>query len=126
MFKKWERMARAKLGLVVMITSLLALTVVACGPASTPTQAPANEGSDKTITPNAQNSNTPTNIESEEPVLSDNLKRDCQFTPSLGNAGLVVGEIAVNFTLKDIHAREFSLSQLLAEKPVLMIFGSFT
>jgi hypothetical protein len=84
----------------------LALLIVACGPASTPTRAPAIE-------------------ETEEPVLSNNLKRDCQFTP-FNNADLVVGEIAVNFTLKDIHASEFSLSQLLAEKPVLMIFGSFT
>ena len=70
-----------------------------------------------------------TNIELEEPALSDTLKRNCRFTQGsedFEQAGLPVGETAVNFTLYDIDGREFRLSRLLAEKPVLMIFGSFT
>jgi len=42
------------------------------------------------------------------------------------NVGLVVGETAVDFTLQDIHGNIFSLSRLLSEKPVVMVFGSFT
>ena len=104
-------MVGAKLGLVVTITSLLAFLIVACGPASTPTRAPAIE-------------------EPEEPVLSTALKRDCRLNQSsfgnFSNAGLGIGEMAVNFTLSDIHGNEFRLSRLLAEKPVMMVFGSFT
>ena len=40
--------------------------------------------------------------------------------------GLEQGGKAVDFTLKDIHGNTFVLSQLLASKPVVMIFGSFT
>jgi len=40
--------------------------------------------------------------------------------------GLEQGGKAVNFELKDIHGNTFVLSQLLASKPVVMIFGSFT
>ncbi|MFC2022844.1 hypothetical protein ACFLTL_01630 [Chloroflexota bacterium] len=40
--------------------------------------------------------------------------------------GLPVGSQAVNFTLKDVKDNEMSLSRLLDEKPVLLIFGSFT
>ena len=65
----------------------------------------------------------------EEPALSDDLKRNCQFEQvgeDFDDAGLPVGETAVNFTLKDIHDTEFRLSRLLAEKPVVMVLGSFT
>jgi hypothetical protein len=34
--------------------------------------------------------------------------------------------MAVDFTLKDTYGSEYSLSALLAEKPVVMVFGSFT
>lgn len=40
--------------------------------------------------------------------------------------GLEEGGKAVNFKLKDIHGSEFVLSRLLAKKPVVMVFGSFT
>lgn len=40
--------------------------------------------------------------------------------------GLRVGDIAVDFTLKDIHGTEYTLSHLLAEKPVALVVGSFT
>ena len=65
-----------------------------------------------------------------EPILSDALITGCKPArrPSGGFAtvGLRVGEKAVDFKLKDVHGNEFVLSRLLAEKPVVMIFGSFT
>jgi hypothetical protein len=36
------------------------------------------------------------------------------------------GELAVEFTLKDLTGTERTLSSLLGEKPVLMVFGSYT
>ncbi len=70
-----------------------------------------------------------TDIKLGEPVLLDTLRRNCQITQGsdkFENIGLLIGDTAVNFTLKDIHGSEFRLSQLLAEKPVMMVFGSFT
>ncbi len=64
-----------------------------------------------------------------QPVLSNVLIRDCQRTaPSGGfeNVGLAVGETAIDFTLKDVDGNTVSLASLLGEKPVVMIFGSFT
>ena len=62
-------------------------------------------------------------------VLSDALTSNCERNATSGgfqNAGLAVGEIAVEFTLKDIQGNAFTLSELLSEKPVVMVFGSFT
>ena len=39
---------------------------------------------------------------------------------------MVPGELAIDFTVKDTQGREFTLSKLLADKPVVMTFGSFT
>ena len=39
---------------------------------------------------------------------------------------LRVGEIAPDFTLKDLKGMEITLSQLLADKPVVIEFGSYT
>jgi hypothetical protein len=36
------------------------------------------------------------------------------------------GELAVEFSLRDVNGVEYTLSELLSEKPVYMIFGSFT
>ncbi len=73
----------------------------------------------------------PDNTASDEPVLSTELRRNGEMMTSggkdgFGEAGLRIGETAVNFTLRGIGGREFRLSRLLAEKPVLMVFGSFT
>ena len=63
----------------------------------------------------------------KELVLSDTLIRNCKEGDFANeNVGLPVGEKAINFSLKDLKGNETSLAQLLAEKPVLMIFGSFT
>ena len=40
--------------------------------------------------------------------------------------GLAVGEPAVEFTLKDVNGTPHTLSALLAEKPVVIVFGSYT
>ena len=105
-------MIKAKLWLVMVIMALLVLLAVACSPVS---------DSEATPTP------SPTD-ELDEPWLSDDLKRDCQLTPggNFDNAGLAIGETAVDFVLQDIHGSGFQLSRLLAEKPVVLIFGSFT
>ena len=68
-------------------------------------------------------------IQAEEPVLSTELKESSQFSEARGDmakSGLAVGELAVNFTLGDINGTEYRLSRLLASKPVIMQFGSFT
>jgi len=113
------KIAGAKLWLVVTIAVLLAPLVVACSSTGAPslTQEPARQAA-------------PTNVQLEEPVLGATLKRDCQFNQSFirnfDNVGLGIGETAVDFTLRDIYGNEYTLSRLLTEKPVIMIFGSFT
>jgi hypothetical protein len=67
----------------------------------------------------------------EEPALSDNLTRDCQLSEASAHSnfedsGVGVGEMAINFTLRNIDGTEFKLSRFLAEKPVMMVFGAFT
>ena len=98
-------------------------------PAPVPAPAPKDETSLAQTTKPEPVPNHDTDNELMEPVLLDTLKRNCQVTRGSDNfdqIGLAVGETAVNFTLKDINGGELRLSQLLAEKPVLVIFGSFT
>lgn len=45
------------------------------------------------------------------------------FQPYLG---FDVGDPVIDFWLKDLSGAEYSLMELLAEKPVLLIFGSYT
>ncbi len=62
-------------------------------------------------------------------VLSNDLIRDMERTRRSGdfdNVGLAIGETAVDFTLKDVDRSTVSLRSLLSEKPVVMVFGSFT
>ena len=72
-------------------------------------------------------SNSAAELGAREPVLLEGLIRDC---PSAGNrfsgVGISTGQLAVNFTLKDTQSKEFRLSSLLAQRPVVMVFGSFT
>jgi cytochrome oxidase Cu insertion factor (SCO1/SenC/PrrC family) len=63
-----------------------------------------------------------------EPVLSSTLKSGCD-NPGVyatDKTGLAVGSQVINFTLKDTDGNEVRLSKLLAQKPVVLIFGSFT
>ncbi len=118
---------------------LLGACTRAASPSSTPspTTAPVSKEqpeSDLRISENSEGSireekpSIPDNP--SEPILSNALTRDCKPGRPSGagfeTVGLSEGGKAVNFTLKDIHGSEFILSQLLAEKPVVMVFGSFT
>ncbi len=63
------------------------------------------------------------------PVQAGELTANCQPDEESGGGmgqGLKVGETAIDFTLEDIDGAAVSLSGLLAERPVVMIFGSFT
>jgi len=68
---------------------------------------------------------TPTAPQIFSPELTGNLKYGCTKkdpkTPSPKE-----GELAVNFSLRDVNGVEYTLSEMLSEKPVYMIFGSFT
>lgn len=62
---------------------------------------------------------------------SDNLKRNCDFRiaesmDSFKDEGLEVSTTAIDFTLKDTNGNEVTLSDLIADKPVVMVLGSFT
>ena len=86
--------------LYVLMFTILALGFIGCAAPFTPTP----------------------NVENGELMLSGTLKRNCtEFSGSPS-----VGDKAIDFALKDIHGTEFKLSQFLAEKPVVMVFGSYT
>ena len=59
------------------------------------------------------------------PALKTELTRGCQ-KPNRNNPGPKVGDTAIEFTLLDVNGVSYTLSELLHEKPVVMIFGSFT
>jgi len=57
------------------------------------------------------------------------LARACptyETTANYKSVGLPVGDTAVDFTLRDTGGVEHTLSDLLEEKPVVIVFGSFT
>jgi len=86
---------------------------------------------DATSTAPAESSSvlTPSVLESRKPALSAALARGSDRATAYSGSesvGLEVGATAVEFVLKDIQGNEHSLSGLLAEKPVLMVLGSFT
>jgi hypothetical protein len=65
----------------------------------------------------------------QTPIISDALRRGCRDDGKQGdfqNSGLPQGEAAVDFTLRNTEGNPFTLSELLNEKPVMMVFGSFT
>jgi cytochrome oxidase Cu insertion factor (SCO1/SenC/PrrC family) len=99
-----------KLWVLIGMLQVLLLLLVACSPAATSSSQPAS-----------------TNVKSKKLVLSDNLIRNCKAEDYASDKiGLPVGEKAINFTLKDLKGNDVTLSKLLVEKPVLLIFGSFT
>ena len=100
-----------KLRVLIGMLQVLLLLLVACSPAATSSSQPAG-----------------TNLKSKELVLSDTLSRGCGSPGVFASdkTGLAVGTKAINFTLKDTDGTEVRLSHLLAEKPVIMIFGSFS
>jgi hypothetical protein len=65
--------------------------------------------------------------DSGKPKLLGALVRGYDSADSLrGGVGLEVGDTAIDFVLKDTQGDEHSLSGLLADKPVVMVLGSFT
>jgi hypothetical protein len=69
------------------------------------------------------------------PELSQNRSSGCYGWPeqafSVNNQaqlrlGLQAGDLAVDFELPDLDGRRHRLSELLIDKPVLLVTGSFT
>ena len=105
-------MSIARKGMIMVLLGVLLAGTLACsGPSSSESTA------------------IPSGPEGVLPATS--LTRDCLSDPSficgdITGAGLAAGERAVDFPLLDIHGDEYRLSELLTERPVVMIFGSFT
>lgn len=113
-----------KLWLGVTAVGVLALLFGACAPIDKPATVPTQPSS-----PESGLVQDPVAQEPGGPLLSDALKRDCGSSRTGGgfdNVGLAEGDIAVDFTLKDIDGNTVNLADLLSEKPVVMVFGSFT
>jgi hypothetical protein len=68
---------------------------------------------------------TPTGYQIFSPELTGNLRTGCTKKDPR-TASPKEGELAVNFMLRDVNGVEYTLSEMLSEKPVYMIFGSFT
>ena len=103
------------LGMIVI--SVLALAFGDCAPATPPpsTPEPGAPPSEPEVPPESVSQET------KMPELSDALKRDCQRSGLSGgfdNAGLAIGEMAVDFTLKDTQGNTVRLAELLSQKPV--------
>lgn len=123
-----ERRPRSLLLLVILGTVIVSVNgFVACAP---PVTVPGGEmplkvaGEKETAT-----ATVVAPAESKTLVLTDELTRNCQPMRTGGgftDVGLAEGETAVDFTLEDVQGNSVSLSELLAEKPVVMVFGSFT
>jgi len=105
-------------------------------PASTSsmeTETPSEEKGAPQALPNdskeGKEENTNPEVTLKEPLLSSDLKRECTYSSAqkgFSDVGLHTGELAVAFHLRDIDGKEFAISRLLAEKPVVLVFGSFT
>ena len=114
----------AKVWLGVTAVGMLALLLGACAGADITVRAP-------TAVPSPGSSPAPDTVvqEPKGPLLSDALIRDCEDnreSRGFEHVGLDEGATAVDFTLTDTVGTTFSLSELLGEKPVVMVFGSFT
>jgi hypothetical protein len=102
-------------------------------PMTTPTPPPDDNppevmkpaASDPPVTTPSPTETVTPSVVKNAPVLSNDLKRGCQRGGD-GTRGLAVGALAVDFTLDDTAGQSHTLSAMLAEKPVVMVFGSFT
>ena len=69
-------------------------------------------------------------IQSEDGLNSNCFNWPDQEFSSTNHASLTValkkGDPAIDFTLEDTDGHSYTLSSLLATKPVLLVFGSFT
>jgi len=116
-------MIKTRLFLIAITLGLLALQSTACQSGLPDTERPAdNQRPEESVV-----AITPASEKPEGPALSAALTRDCLVEDdNFDTISLNIGELAVDFELKDSQGNQFRLSWLLAEKPVVMIFGSFT
>lgn len=101
-----------------LVSALLAAGCLSATPAPIPTHSlPPTATATATATPPPL-----------PPLLepASKLARRCEEQRGFAARPMVPGELAVDFTLKDAKGKDYTLSNLLAEKPVIMIFGSFT
>ncbi len=118
-----------KLAIVLLPLLIFALVVGGCGGGGEETMPTATPAPTPTPTPELSEVPDSDIQETIRPILSDALMSGCERTEGFGgfgNVGLAVGETAVAFTLQDVHGNTVSLAGLLIEKPVVMVFGSFT
>lgn len=95
-----------------------ALMLSACDPAATPQDDQETPVVNTTLP--ARGTSVPPEMQ-----LSNELMHGCQ-AGGRRNPGPAEGEPAIDFTLRDVDGNEYTLSELLQEKPVVLIFGSFT
>lgn len=112
-----------RLPVLCLVLLLLAL-LAACGTAA-PTATPG------AVPPSPTASATPTVTPTPRPVppsleAASKLLRRCDQGQSSSARPMTPGQLAIDFTLKDTKDNAYTLSSLLANKPVVMIFGSFT
>lgn len=96
-----------------VLRALAAVFIIAVAPAA------CRPGPRATASPPAECRATP----APSQVLVRGYDR-ASFVPR--GPSLEAGSLAVGFVLKDTAGHERTLSGLLAEKPVVMVFGSFT
>jgi hypothetical protein len=94
------------------------------------------EGTPTTTTTPPVVSTTTTIANTTTIEVDERLESNCynwpeeEFSPTNNSGDLTVslneGDAAVDFTLKDTSGQRYTLSTLLATKPVLMVFGAFT
>jgi hypothetical protein len=108
---------------LVLLTILLVL-------ATSCTTSINQSDSEETATPSASEEELDNLIEEvvenkTPPILSTDLIGGCD-TEKRNNQRPKVGEQAIEFTLMDIKGKSYTLSEMLMEKPVILIFGSYT
>ena len=124
--------------LMILVSFLVSCVTPDNGPApaSTPsidTETSSQEKDAAQASPNGGQGDAEVNAKPEttlkEPILSSDLKRGLTYSSaqkSFSDVGLHAGELAVAFHLRDTDGKEFAIARLLAEKPVVLVFGSFT
>ena len=108
----------------MVVVSLLTLLFGACAPTDILVSTQTS-----TLNPEPSEVADSSTQETQGPVLSNALVRGCERIQAPGgfeNVGLVIGEPAVDFILQDVNGNTVSLAGLLMEKPVVIVFGSFT
>ena len=113
----------SKLAVFCLLLLLLAL-LTACG-AAAPTAIPS------AVPPSPTASATPTITPTPRPVPpalepASKLSPGCDQLQSFTARPMVPGQLAIDFALKDTKGKAYTLSSLLAKKPVVLIFGSST